>query len=133
VTDLIVDSYLRLSTLAQVRSLRPFRPEAASAGAPRHSTGAALFRPPPSRLYLTSYSTYIEHGIAVRVALQEGTKVVSSAACAVRQAADLTDWVHTPNADSYRRAFASLDDKPRAFARPPPAGVQAVGRHRFRR
>lgn len=59
--------------------------------------------------YLTSYSTYIQHGIAVRVALLQGTRVFSFANYQTfMKELSLGDWVHTSNADGYAREFARL-------------------------
>ena len=53
-------------------------------------------------LYLTSYTTYVQHGIAVRVALQCGVRVFSfSNYQQFAKPLSLTDWVHTSNPDGY--------------------------------
>jgi hypothetical protein len=59
--------------------------------------------------YLTSYSTYVQHGIAVRVALQSGTRVHSfSNYQEFAKELSLDDWVHTKNPDDYAKEFAKL-------------------------
>ncbi len=62
------------------------------------------------KLYLTSYTTYVQHGIAVRVALQCGVKVFSF--CNYQELAkklSYTDWVHTKNPDDYADNFSKLE------------------------
>jgi hypothetical protein len=61
-------------------------------------------------MYLTSYASYIEHGIAVRVALQHDVAVISFGSLA-RFAKQLSraDWFHTPDARNYKARFAALD------------------------
>lgn len=62
------------------------------------------------KLYLTSYSTYIQHGIPVRVALQHGVRVFSFGNYQeFAKHLTLEDWVHTKNPDDYARKFATLD------------------------
>lgn len=62
------------------------------------------------KLYLTSYSTYIQHGIPVRVALQNGVRVFSFGNYQ-EFTKELTreDWVHTRNPDAYADEFSMLD------------------------
>jgi hypothetical protein len=62
-------------------------------------------------LYLTSYTTYVQHGIAVRVALQCGVRVFSFGNYhQFAKRLSLTDWVHTSNPDGYADEFSSLKD-----------------------
>ena len=62
------------------------------------------------KLYLTSYSTYIQHGIAVRVALQSGVRVFSFGNYQeFAKELTLLDWVHTKNPDTYADEFSKLD------------------------
>ena len=110
VGDLIIDSYLR------------FRP------APRFDAGSQFaryviwqacrdvrrarryFRMHRPTMYLTSYTTYIEHGVVARVALLEGARVWSFGNF-IRFGKQLStaDWFHTPNTDDYRLRFDALD------------------------
>jgi hypothetical protein len=62
------------------------------------------------KLYLTSYSTYIHHGIAVRVALQSGTRVFSFGNYQeFAKELSAADLVHTKNPDDYASGFARLE------------------------
>jgi hypothetical protein len=62
--------------------------------------------------YLTSYSTYLEHGIPVRVALKHGVKVWSFANLN-NLCKQLTpnDSYHTQNFSGYSKNFDNLDNK----------------------
>ncbi|MCK9201490.1 MAG: hypothetical protein M0P59_08280 [Gallionella sp.] len=61
-------------------------------------------------LYLTSYSTYIQHGIPVRAALRNGVRVFSFGNYQeFIKELTLQDWVHTKNPDGYAKAFFELD------------------------
>jgi len=62
------------------------------------------------KLYLTSYSTYIQHGVPVRVALQYGVRVFSFGNYQeFTKELTLNDWVHTKNPDGYAKEFLRLD------------------------
>jgi hypothetical protein len=62
-------------------------------------------------LYLTSYTTYVQHGIAVRVALRCGVRVFSfSNYQQFAKPLSPTDWVHTSNPDGYADEFSSLEN-----------------------
>jgi len=68
-------------------------------------------------LYLTSYSTYLEHGIPVRVALQEGIRVLSFGSLTrFHKELTLQDWYHTANCDQYRSTFDALANKDERLA-----------------
>lgn len=59
--------------------------------------------------YLSPYTTYIQHGIAVRVALLQGTRVFSFGNYqSFMKELSVDDWMHTPNPDSYAQEFARL-------------------------
>ena len=110
VGDLIMDSYLR------------FRPSPRFDGGDRFvhrliwqvyrdiRRARAYFRHRRPTLYLTSFSTYIEHGVAVRVALQERVRVRSFGSfLSFGKDLSLSDWFHTPNTSDYRTIFRTLD------------------------
>lgn len=112
VGDLVYDSYLRFKPAATVelssrylwivlwQTLRDLR-----------AARACIDRLRP-RMLVTTYSTYIQHGIAVRVALLAGVKVVSfgnfQEFC---KELTLEDWSHTRNPDRYRSRLAQLGDQ----------------------
>ncbi|MEP7056217.1 MAG: hypothetical protein ABI809_00385 [Caldimonas sp.] len=113
VTDLIIDSFLRFRPSPSFEKADPFVLTLIRQAHRDVRLARAYFRRHRPRLYITSYSTYLEHGIAVRVALQEGVQVMSFGSLA-RFGKELTsaDSVHTPNAEGFRREFAALDDQP---------------------
>ena len=62
------------------------------------------------KLYLTSYSTYTQHGIPVRVALNHKVRVYSFGNYQeFAKELSIEDWVHTKNPDSYAKDFAEMD------------------------
>lgn len=68
-------------------------------------------------LYLTSYSTYIQHGIPVRVALQHGVKVYAFGNYQdFAKKLTLDDWMHTRNPDRYAEQFALMTEKEEKLA-----------------
>jgi hypothetical protein len=61
------------------------------------------------KLYLTSYSTYIQHGIPVRIALHNDVRVFSFGNYQeFFKELSLEDWVHTRNPDAYAKEFSLL-------------------------
>jgi hypothetical protein len=109
VGDLIYDTYLRFKPAATVdlksrylwiviwQTLRDLR------------AARAYMRDVKPKIFLATYSTYIQHGVAVRVALAAGVKVFTFGNYQeFYKQLDLTDWVHTRNPDGYRSGFARL-------------------------
>lgn len=69
------------------------------------------------KIYLTSYTTYIQHGVAVRVALQTGVRVFSfSNYQEFAKELAIGDWVHTKNPDNYASEFAKFDNQEEKLA-----------------
>ena len=90
----LTDSYLWLTIWSAYRQIRRAR---------------NYFHRVRPMLYLTSYSTYIQHGAAVRAALQSGVRVYSfSNYQEFAKELSLEDWVHTKNPDGYAGEFAKL-------------------------
>jgi hypothetical protein len=109
--DLINDSYLRFKPAPAV-DLADIYLWLTIWNARRQIRRAkCYFRRARPALYLTSYSTYIQHGIAVRIALQGGVRVHSfSNYQEFAKQLSLDDWVHTKNPDGYADEFAKLTD-----------------------
>ena len=62
------------------------------------------------RLFLTSYSSYIQHGVAVRVAIQSGVCVYSFGEYQeFSKHLDTLDWFHTIDPDHLSADFAKMD------------------------
>lgn len=77
----------------------------------------AYFSRVKPRLYLTSYSTYIQHGIPVRVALKHGVRVFSFGNYQeFAKELSISDWVHTKNPDGYARQFHEMSDQDEKLA-----------------
>ena len=112
VGDLITDSYLRFRPSPRFDAADPFVVQLIWQAHRDVRRAQAYFRGSKPSLYLTSYSTYLEHGIPVRVALQEGV-VVQSFGNLVQfgKRLSLSDWFHTPNCEKYRAVFESLDNQ----------------------
>jgi hypothetical protein len=110
VGDLITDTYLRFRPAPRIDLHDPFVPWLIWQTHRDIRRARAYFRTRKPKLYLTSYSTYTEHGVAVRVALQEGVPVRSFGNF-VQFGRELTlsDWFHTPDTSRYRATFQALD------------------------
>jgi len=65
------------------------------------------------QVYLTSYSTYVNHGIPVRIALQAGVRVFTIYSNLQQFAKQLSDKdiVHTKNPDNYAADFLKFNDQ----------------------
>jgi hypothetical protein len=113
VGDLVYDTYLRFKPAATVdlnsgylmvviwQTLRELR-----------AAQACMSRLKPA-MFLTTYSTYVQHGIAVRVALAAGVKVFSFGNFQeFYKKLHLDDWAHTRNPDDYRSGFLRLSNGP---------------------
>ena len=117
VGDLVYDSYLRFKPAATVRLrdvylLLVIWQAARDVRRAKHYFGTT--RP---KVFLTSYSTYIQHGVAVRVALSHGVRVFSFGNYQeFSKELNLADWVHTRNPDRYREIFATLDARSNKLA-----------------
>jgi hypothetical protein len=78
------------------------------------------------RWYLTSYSTYLEHGIPARVALSHGVDVWSFGNLnQFGKKLTVTDAYHTADTSRYAETFAALDSQPSLLDA---AQVQLAGR-----
>jgi hypothetical protein len=111
VADLLVDSYLRFKPSPVFDVNNPFVRRLVWQALRDVRQGQAYFggRRKP-RWYLTSYTTYLEHGIPVRVALRNGVEVwsfgnLNSFSKRLTQA----DHFHTQNFARYRSEFETLD------------------------
>jgi hypothetical protein len=109
--DLILDTYLRFKPAATVNLKDPFlryliwQAKRDIFRAKRYFEGA---RP---KLFLSSYSVYIQHGIAARVALAYGIKVVTFGNhLQLGKTLSSDDFFHTKNAQNYRRDFLQCEE-----------------------
>lgn len=113
VGDLVIDSYLRFRPAPRFDVHDRFVRRLVWQALRDVRQARAYFAAHAPALYLTPYTTYLEHGIAVRVALQFGVPVWSFGNLA-RFAKRLTqdDWYHTPDGSAYRCDFDALEGQP---------------------
>lgn len=107
--DLIIDSYLRLAPSPSFKVDDIFVWRLLWQATRDVGRARSYFRKHRPALYLTTYSTYIEHGIPARVALQEGIPVFSFGnffKFGLRLTADHDR--HTPDCRDYRQGFEVL-------------------------
>lgn len=125
VGDLVYDTYLRFKpaptlelrdpylVLVLWQTLRDIR---------RANRYFSRLRP---KCFLTSYSSYINHGVPVRIALQKGIRVFSFGNFQeFAKELSTTDFFHTRNPNRYREIFRSLPDQERRRA----AADESLGR-----
>jgi len=117
VGDLVYDTYLRFKPAATVdlksrylwlvlwQTLRDLR-----------AASEWMSRAKPFML-ISTYSTYIQHGVPVRAALTAGIKVFTFGNYQeFYKQLSMTDWTHTRNPDGYRSGFAALEAPERSLA-----------------
>ena len=117
VGDLISDTYLRFRPSPRFDAADPFVLRLIWQSHCAIRCAQRYFQRKAPALYLTSYSTYLEHGIPVRVALQEGIRVLSFGSLTrFHKELTLHDWYHTANCDQYRSTFDALENKDERLA-----------------
>jgi hypothetical protein len=118
VGDLVIDSYLRFRPAATVDLADPFLARLLAQVLRDVALAQAWFAQARPTLYLSSYSTYIEHGVAVRVALAQGVPVrVFGNLTTFGKRLRLEDPFHATNGAAYRCIAESLSDPGPALAR----------------
>lgn len=117
VGDLINDTYIRFKPAPTV-DIRSFFLLHVIWQAHRYVRRAQkYFGKTKPKLFLTSYSTYIQHGIAVRVALEHEVKVFSFGNYQeFAKELSIEDYVHTRNCEHYAYEFSTLDEQPAKLA-----------------
>jgi len=110
VGDLIIDSYLRFRPAPHFEVADRFVLRLIWQAYRDVRRARRYFATIKPALYLTSYSTYLEHGIPVRVALKQGTDVRAFGSL-LKVGKELTwqDWFHAVDTANYRRRFETLD------------------------
>jgi hypothetical protein len=109
--DLVIDTYLRYRPSPRFCLDDPFVLEIITQAIGDVRRLSHLFERLRPSMYLSSYSTYIEHGIAVRIALKYGVKVhVYGNINAVGKLLTLEDVYHTVDSRYYRRDFNARYD-----------------------
>ncbi len=113
VADLLVDSYLRFKPSPEFDAHDPFVRRLIWQALRDVRQANAYFSQVRPRWYLTSYSTYLEHGIPVRAALRHGVAVWSFGSLShFTKKLSEADVFHTPDYSRYRRNFEALDGQP---------------------
>lgn len=112
VGDLVNDSYLRFKPAPTV-DMKDFYLFIliwiAHRSVRRADNYFVRFKP---KLYLTSYSTYIQHGIPVRIALKHNVSVYSFGNYQeFAKKLSIGDSVHTKNPDNYARDFFAMSEQ----------------------
>jgi hypothetical protein len=110
VVDLLIDSYLRFKPSPKFDVKDPFVRYLVWQVLRDVRQAQRYFEKRKPRWYLTSYTTYLEHGIPVRVALQCGVNVWSFGSLqGFSKRLTQSDYFHTHNFSNYRSGFDSLD------------------------
>jgi hypothetical protein len=118
VGDLVIDSYLRFRPAATVDLADPFLAQLLTQMLRDVALAQAWFACARPVLYLSSYSTYIEHGVAVRVALARGVPVrVFGNLNTFGKRLSVDDPYHATNGCAYRTIAESLVNPGPALAR----------------
>lgn len=109
--DLVIDSYLRFRPSPRVNLDDPFLAQVLWQAHRDVRRTRRYFRTARPLLYLTSYTTYVQHGVAARVALQEGVRVFAFGNFQeFGKRLSVDDSFHTRNAVRYRHDFEQLAD-----------------------
>lgn len=109
--DLVVDSYLRFRPSPRVVVGDLFLLQVLWQTHRDLRRAQRYFRSKKPLLYITTYTTYIEHGIAARVALQEGVHLISFGNFQeFGKFHSRDDFFHTRNALNYLHDFHLLRD-----------------------
>ncbi|WP_280154587.1 hypothetical protein [Piscinibacter sp. XHJ-5] len=110
--DLVLDTYLRFRPSPRIRLDDPFLFYLLWQAHRDVRRARRYFGSVRPRLYLASYTTYVQHGIAARVALQEGTRVVCFGNFQqFGKELSLDDTFHTRDAVRYRRDFDAVPNR----------------------
>lgn len=112
VGDLVVDTYLRYRPSPEFRLRDPFVRRVIWQALRDVRRAEDYFKVRKPVVYITSHTTYLEHGIAARVALTRGVDVWSFGSLAkVGKKISLSDPFHTPDASAYRTRFDQLPNQ----------------------
>lgn len=110
VGDLLVDSYLRFKPSPDFDVTDPFVRRLVWQALRDVRQAQAFFGRHNPRWYLTSYTTYLEHGVPARVALRHGTEVWSFGNLhGFGKRLTQADDFHTQNFAGYRGGFEVLE------------------------
>ena len=112
VSDLIIDTYLRYKPAPNFDISDPFVIKLIFQAIQDIRLAKAYFSKNRPQIYLTSYTTYIEHGIPVRVAMCLGVEVRSFGNLSfIGKQHFGNDFFHTPDYSNYKNLFDAIADK----------------------
>lgn len=112
ISDLVISSYLRFRPSPRFEVQDKFVHKIILHAMRDSRAANKYFSRNKTTAYLTSYSTYLEHGIPVRTALKHGVTVWSFANLnEFGKKLTLKDSFHTPDFSSYKMIFNSLEHK----------------------
>lgn len=112
VGDLVNDSYLRFKPSASLMIRDGYLRTIIWQAYRDVRRARGYFSDGTKKLFLISYSTYVQHGIAVRVAIEHGVRVYSFGNYQeFSKRLEASDWVHTKNPVSYSSRFENSSDK----------------------
>jgi hypothetical protein len=112
--DLIIDTYIRFRPAKTVDLTDPFLRDLIWQVYRDIYRSKRYFKKNRPSLFLSSYSTYIQHGIAVRVALECGTRVITFGNLQqIGKELSVQDHFHTKNPTEYKQAFEKRGDQER--------------------
>jgi hypothetical protein len=110
--DLIIDTYLRFRPAATIDLKDPFLRRIIWQAHRDVYRAKRYFKRRLPKIFLSSYATYIQHGIAARVALLSGTRVVTFGNFQqIGKVLSETDIFHTKCPENYRKDFALREDQ----------------------
>lgn len=112
VADLVIDSYLRFKPSPAFAVHDPFVRRLIRQALRDEKKARTYFKKIRPNWYLTSHSTYLEHGIPVRVALLHGVSVWSFGNLnGLGKRLSLEDNFHTPDFSTYKFRFSVLHNQ----------------------
>lgn len=112
VGDLIIDSYLRYRPAVTVEIADWYMLQIVWQACREVKRSRRYFRRVAPSLYLTSYSTYVQHGVPARVAMAVGIPVFSFGNLQqLGKRLSIDDPYHTKNPTRYRTDFAMRPDR----------------------
>jgi hypothetical protein len=111
VGDLIIDTYIRFRPAATVHFKDPFLLYIIWQSLRDVWRAEKYFSIKKPKVYLSSYSTYVQHGVAARMALKHGTSVMCFGNLQqLGKLLTLTDHFHTNNPNFYRADFMLIKE-----------------------
>lgn len=110
--DLVIDSYLRFRPSPEFNVNDSFVRKIIWQALRDIRRASLFFKVAKPKLYLSSYSTYIEHGVAVRIALKYGVAVrVYGNPSSFGMKLSLTHFYHTIDTSEYKKDFSELTNR----------------------